>query len=390
MALAGRGEGGTQEVASPNHPARPFCSLREEGRGSHNTLPPDSHSLLNFTTAMSRPGLGEPRFIFVSYVDDTQFVRFDSVEENPRVEPCAEWMEQEEPEYWELQTQTARTQAQQSGGSLMILLRRFNQSEDDSHTLQGMQGCDMGPDGRLLRWYNTMAYDGMYFFTWDEDLNSQTMTTSTIAQISQQKLEAHLKAGNCVELLQKHLEKGKDTVLRSDPPKTHVTHHPILNGEVTLRCWALGFYPAEISMTWQLDGEDLIQEMEFVETRPSGDGTFQKWAAVVVPSEVEQRYTCHVHHEGLPEPLTLRWEPAWYKKFSINDSFVILIIIIIIIIIPRLLCRLLIFILRAPVFCMGRDSRQDSSEIAVDNEETMPWFWRTEHYEDHAGHVRRF
>ena len=47
--------------------------------------------------------------------------------------------------------------------------------------------------------------------------------------------------------------------------------------------------------------------MELVETRPSGNGTIQKWAALVVPSEEEQRYMCNVQCKGLQETLTLRW-----------------------------------------------------------------------------------
>uniref|UniRef100_A0A2K6PEK0 Ig-like domain-containing protein n=1 Tax=Rhinopithecus roxellana TaxID=61622 RepID=A0A2K6PEK0_RHIRO len=175
-----------------------------------------------FGTSVSRPGRGEPHFIYVAYVDDTQFVRFDSDAAIPRMEPLAPWVE---PEYWEPETRGAKTHAENFQANLRTLLRYYNPSE-------------------------------------------------------------------------------------ADPPKTHVTHHRISDHEATLRCWALGFYPAEITLTWQWDGEDRTQDTELVETRPAGDGTFQKWGAVVVPSGEEQRYTCHVQHEGLLEPLTLRWEPS--------------------------------------------------------------------------------
>ncbi|XP_051009583.1 H-2 class I histocompatibility antigen, D-37 alpha chain-like isoform X2 [Acomys russatus] len=275
-----------------------------------------SHSLRYFTTAMSRPGLGEPRFISVGYVDDTEFVRYDSDAETPRMEPRAQWMEQEEPEYWERETRIARDTGRNFRVNLKTLLGYYNRSEDEPHTLQWMYGCDLGPDGRLLRGYCQEAYDGRDYISLNEDLRSWTANDAA-AQISKRKSEQvdeahHQRAylqGPCVHWLQKYLKLGAETLLRSDPPKAHVAHHPRPEGDVTLRCWALGFYPADITLTWQLNGEDLTQDMELVETRPGGDGTFQKWAAVVVPSGMEQDYTCQVVHEGLPEPLTLRWEP---------------------------------------------------------------------------------
>ncbi|XP_046495621.1 patr class I histocompatibility antigen, A-126 alpha chain-like isoform X1 [Equus quagga] len=275
-----------------------------------------SHSMRFFYTVMSRPGRGEPRFIAVGYVDDTQFVRFDSDAASPRMEPRAPWMEQEGPEYWEEQTQIAKDKAQNCRGSLYDLRGYWNHSEAGSHTYQFRFGCDVGPDGHLLRGYRQDAYDGTDHLALNEDLRSWTAADAA-AQITQRKREAaglaerwrNYLEGTCVKLLLRHLEKGKETLQRVDPPKTHVTRHPISDREVTLRCWALGFYPAEITLSWERDGEDLTQDTELVETRPAGDGTFQKWAAVVVPSGEEQRYTCHVQHEGLPEPVTLRWEP---------------------------------------------------------------------------------
>ncbi|XP_076413402.1 H-2 class I histocompatibility antigen, Q10 alpha chain-like [Peromyscus maniculatus bairdii] len=275
-----------------------------------------SHSLRYLDTVVSRPGLGEPRFIVVGYVDDTQFVRFDSDAETPRMEPRAPWVEKVEAEYWERETRNAKDREQTFRGNLRTLLGYYNQSEGGSHTYQRRCGCHIGSNWQFLRGYSQDAYDGRDYIALNDDLTTWT-AADTAAQITQRKLEqageaerhrAYLE-GECVEWLLRYLEIGKDALQRTDPPKTHVTHYPTLKGDITLRCWALGFYPAEISITWQRDGEEQTQDMELVETRPAGDGTFQKWAAVVVPFGEEQRYTCHVHHEGLPEPLTLRWEP---------------------------------------------------------------------------------
>uniref|UniRef100_A0A2K5CU57 Immunoglobulin C1-set domain-containing protein n=1 Tax=Aotus nancymaae TaxID=37293 RepID=A0A2K5CU57_AOTNA len=159
-----------------------------------------------------------------------------------------------------------------------------------------MFGCVVGPDGGFLRGYLQFAYHSKDYISMDKDLCSWT-ATDTMAQITQGKFKAvnvaersraYLK-GECVEWLRRHLENGKETLQRADPPKTHVTHHPISDHEATLRCWAL------ITLTWQRDGEDQTQETKL------------KWVAVVVPSGEEQRYTCHVQHEGLLEPLTLSW-----------------------------------------------------------------------------------
>ncbi|KAM8779738.1 patr class I histocompatibility antigen, B-2 alpha chain-like isoform 8-T8 [Rhynchonycteris naso] len=279
------------------------------------------HSLRYFYTAVSRPGRGEPRFFSVGYVDDTEFTRFDSDAGSPRMEPRAPWMEQpwveqEDPQYWDEQTQICKDNVQTYRVSLNNLRGYYNQSEDGSHTYQVMYGCEMDPDGRLLRGYSQVAYDSTDYIALNEDLRSWTAADAA-AHITRRKWEEagyaeherNYLEGTCVEWLRIYLEKGKETLQRADPPKAHVTHHPISDHEVTLRCWALGFDPAEITLTWQRDKQDLTQDMEFVETRPAGDGSFQKWAAVAVPPGEEQSYTCHVQHEGLPEPLTLRWEP---------------------------------------------------------------------------------
>ncbi|XP_036883639.1 patr class I histocompatibility antigen, A-126 alpha chain-like isoform X2 [Sturnira hondurensis] len=278
------------------------------------------HMLRHFGTLMSR--LGKSQYIGVGYVDDTEVMRFDSNAPNPRAQPGLPWKEQpwvqqEDPEFWEEQTRVCKFCEQFSGAKLNNLRAYYNQSEDGSHTFQIVSACVVGSGGLFLSGFGQYAYEGTETFTLNLELSSTTEANKTaqatilrnlLHQDDVEGWRAYLEH-TCANRLRLFLEKGKEMLLRTDPPKTHVTHHPISDHEVTLRCWALGFYPADITLTWQRDGEDLTQDMELVETRPAGDGTFQKWAAMVVPPGEEQRYTCHVQHQGLPEPLTLRWEP---------------------------------------------------------------------------------
>uniref|UniRef100_E9Q0G4 Histocompatibility 2, T region locus 5 n=1 Tax=Mus musculus TaxID=10090 RepID=E9Q0G4_MOUSE len=346
----------TETRAATEGPGRRSGSHREPPPGPHSmryfttaVSRPGPHSMRYFETAVSRPGLGEPWFISVGYVDDTQFVRFDGDAENPRMEPRAPWMEQEGPEYWERETQIAKGHEQGFQGSLRNLLHYYNQSAGGSHTFQRMYGCDLGSDGRLLRGYWQFAYDGSDYIALNQDLKTWT-AADLAAQITRRRweqggvaetLRAYLE-DPCLEWLRRYLELGKETLLRTDPPKVHVTHHPRSEDDVTLRCWALGFYPADITLTWQLNGEELTQDMELVETRPAGDGTFQKWASVVVPLGKEQNYTCHVYHEGLPEPLTLRWEPR-----PSRDSNMVIIAVLVVLGVVIIIGAMVPFVLKS-------------------------------------------
>uniref|UniRef100_A0A8C8XHJ4 MHC class I-like antigen recognition-like domain-containing protein n=1 Tax=Panthera leo TaxID=9689 RepID=A0A8C8XHJ4_PANLE len=181
-----------------------------------------SHSLRYFSTVVSRPGRGEPRYLEVGYVDDKQFVRFDSDAPSPRVEPRAQWLEQEGPVYWDRETRRVKETAQIFRVSLQTALGYYNQSESGSHTLQDMYGCDVGPDGCFLRGYSQLAYDGEDYIALNEDLRSWT-AADTAAQITRRKWEVagvaedfgNYAEGMCLDWLRRYLEMGKETLLRA-------------------------------------------------------------------------------------------------------------------------------------------------------------------------------
>ncbi|XP_068929493.1 patr class I histocompatibility antigen, B-2 alpha chain-like isoform X2 [Petaurus breviceps papuanus] len=245
-------------------------------------------------------------------------------------------MDKMDQDYWEAETRLSRTAAQNYRVGLQTLRRYYNQSEGGVHIFQRMCGCEISPDLFFNRGFEQYAYNGYDYlaldtetYTWTaavpEAVNSKLKTEAERSLAERKK--AYLEE-TCVLWLHKYLEIGKEALKRADAPTARVTRHTAPSGEVTLRCRAQDFYPSEISLTWLRDGEEQLQETEFIETRPAGDGTFQKWAAVGIIPGQEGKYTCRIQHEGLSEPLTLQWEPQFSYTWIIVGANVLLLLLI--------------------------------------------------------------
>lgn len=79
---------------------------------------------------MTQPGLREHSFIFVGFVDDTQFQCYNNQGESLRMEPRAQWVKQMGPEYWEGQTRIVKNIEKNSLGTLLEAMSIYNHSKD--------------------------------------------------------------------------------------------------------------------------------------------------------------------------------------------------------------------------------------------------------------------
>ncbi|OBS59703.1 hypothetical protein A6R68_09180, partial [Neotoma lepida] len=88
-----------------------------------------SHSLRLLHTLLTWPDILEPQFIYAVYLDDIHVKRYNSREEPPRMEHCAPWVDQEEPEYWENSTRNMPRLIDFCTDTLKEMLHIYNQSE---------------------------------------------------------------------------------------------------------------------------------------------------------------------------------------------------------------------------------------------------------------------
>uniref|UniRef100_G3TW96 Major histocompatibility complex, class I-related n=1 Tax=Loxodonta africana TaxID=9785 RepID=G3TW96_LOXAF len=291
-----------------------------------------THSLRYFRLGVSDPGHGIPEFISVGYVDSHPITTYDSV--TRKKEPRAPWMaENLAPDHWERYTQLLRGWQQTFRVELKHLQSHYNHS--GFHTYQRMIGCELLEDGSTTGFLQ-YAYDGQDFITFQKDTLSWTAVDS-VAQITKQAWEANRHElqyqknwleTECIAWLKRFLEYGKDTLQRTEPPLIKVNRKETSPGITTLFCRAHGFYPPEISMTWMKNGEEIIQEIDYGDILPSGDGTYQTWISIEIDSQDSNIYSCHVEHCDLHMVLQVpRGKDRVMTLSPISGSIVLVIVL---------------------------------------------------------------
>ncbi|XP_036454178.1 patr class I histocompatibility antigen, B-1 alpha chain-like [Colossoma macropomum] len=257
-----------------------------------------SHSLQYVYTAAVTQGTRFPEFTVVGLLDGEQIVYYDS--DTRKMIPRTEWMRM--------------TDTDDSVAMLKIsvdtLIQRFNKTKG-VQTLQRMFGCELHDDG-TKRLYDQLGCDGEDVIILD--LNTISWTAANQKAVSAKQnwertcdasyRKAHLE-NECIYWLQKFVEYGRSTLERKVSPEVSLFQKDSSSPVV---CHATGFFPKAVNISWQKNGEDLLEDVELRETLPNQDGTFQKRSVLTVsPEELNKHhYTCIIRHSSLEKELELQ------------------------------------------------------------------------------------
>ncbi|XP_056673845.1 zinc-alpha-2-glycoprotein-like isoform X1 [Monodelphis domestica] len=276
-----------------------------------------SHYLRYDFAIVSQPSQGQSSYTVLGYLDGQPFVW--CCRQGQRAEPRAPWSQVQGPRSWERLIRSLKTVAQRLVIDLKSMMgtketeKVWNGEAPGSHTLQALAMCEFqGNQSNPGFW--RYGYDGQELILDLEMLNLTETESKRQEEIRKYQRRANLEQDflvrTCLHPLRKYLEAGVLTLQKTVPPSVRVTHHGTFSKKSTLKCKAFSFYPPDISLTWLQDGKPMIKgTQESQSVRPQGDGTYQSYVNVEVPSEEESRYACLVEHQALNGTFTGIWEP---------------------------------------------------------------------------------
>nr|ACN11109.1 Class I histocompatibility antigen, F10 alpha chain precursor [Salmo salar] len=263
------------------------------------------HSLRYVYTATS--GMPDfPEFVTVGLVNGEPISYYDSIIR--RETPRQDWMKEAvDPDYWNRNTQTSIGDEQTFKANIDVAKQRFNQT-GGVHVYQNMYGCEWDDEAGVTEGFDQYGYDGEDFLAFDlktlkciaptpQSLITKLKWDNNMAQIQQDK---HYLTQTCIEWLKKYLDYGKSTLMRTVPPSVSLLQK---TPSSPVTCHATGFYPSGVMVSWQKDGQDHHEDVEYGETLQNDDGTFQKSSHLTVTPEEwkNNKYQCVVQVTGVKE-----------------------------------------------------------------------------------------
>uniref|UniRef100_W5LXP7 Major histocompatibility complex class I UBA n=1 Tax=Lepisosteus oculatus TaxID=7918 RepID=W5LXP7_LEPOC len=263
---------------------------------------PGTHSYQYIYTATV--GMSEfPEFVVVGMVDGEQVNYYDS--SIKEMIPRREWVKGAvDPDFWNRGTQILLGWQQTFKAGIEILRQRFNQT-GGVHTWQLMYGCELDSDG-TTRGYFQFGYDGADYISLDKSTLTWTAANQR-AVITKNKWDAtgadarfqtNYLENTCIEWVKKYVEYGRETLLRTERPQVSVYSRVSGSQGPEVTCLATGFFPKDIVVHLQRDGQDLQEDVHSGEVLPNGDGSFQVRKSLRVSEEELKRhqYSCRVDH----------------------------------------------------------------------------------------------
>uniref|UniRef100_A0A670ZP08 MHC class I-like antigen recognition-like domain-containing protein n=1 Tax=Pseudonaja textilis TaxID=8673 RepID=A0A670ZP08_PSETE len=180
------------------------------------------HSLHIFYTLFMNSSQDGGQYIVVVYIDNQLAARFDPT--TRRLLPQVAWLlnvTEEDSHIWDETSQRVDRTESLFRNELHILRIYHNSSRAGFHSWQNVIGCELSDEGQKQGIYQ-YGYDGEDFISLDQKTLSWT-AVSVHAQELKRRWEAepsithsrnYCLENNCVELLQKCIMYGKDSLLR--------------------------------------------------------------------------------------------------------------------------------------------------------------------------------
>uniref|UniRef100_A0A8C9USR1 Ig-like domain-containing protein n=1 Tax=Spermophilus dauricus TaxID=99837 RepID=A0A8C9USR1_SPEDA len=246
-----------------------------------------THSLHYNLTVRSQGGSVQSRFFAEGYWDHQLFLQYDS-DKKESAKPQELWAEKPlGTESWDTEIQELAEHSKDLKATLANI-NALQEQKGGSHSLQETWGCKTEEDNHTRGFWD-FHYDGEPFLSYHPETRSWKVEPSSAQTLAMEVKNSWDADGIQSKVYQAHVQ-GE---LLS--PAVNVTCAEALEDTINMTCWAFGFYPQNISVTWLQDGEPRSQgTQQSWGVFPYVNGTYQTWVSIRIPQGQEQSFCCYV------------------------------------------------------------------------------------------------